>query len=89
MMELTPQDGRWMMTSNRRCQRRKITGRVTRLTSIEDGADPSPSREEQSEGSSSTLARSASIGEVAAVVQSEQVHTYNTRSRARLLQNKT
>jgi len=41
------------------------------------------------EGSPSMLAKSAGAGEVAAVVQSEQAHTYNTRWRARLLQNET
>jgi len=46
-----------------------------------------PSQEEQGERSPSTLAKSAGACEVAAVIQSEQAHAYNTRSRARLLQN--
>lgn len=50
-----------------------------------------PSEDEQGEGSSSTLAKSASTGEVA-TVQSEQARvSYNTRSRskAKLFHNKT
>ena len=47
-----------------------------------------PSEDEQGEGSSSTLVKSASTGKVAAV-QSEQGHVYSTRSRAELLQNKS
>jgi len=47
------------------------------------------SEDEQGEWSSSTsVDESAGSGEVAAV-QSEQAHVYITRSRAKLLQNKT